>query len=385
MTENDIDWFEFKNDSESIIPGFLVYVQQNNGSWNDLLNETAFIVEKLGELKNSNYDQACKKGIEFAVDKLCTLSNEIESKENLEHSLDSNCITFGLCIKSLSPFYDLWKNKFDTIKPAYEKLAITLRNEISSLNNYAAVVSMLYPCSNSSIITPNETTKKLLDWILDKLLANQTDNMATISMGSCISYLFVHNKQFVEEIWNRSVSQRTDKWKNTSLQEALNELLDIALSNSRNELPNNYSMMNLILEWAKNCDNKNIQNKLNKIIFTVNSGLLFEEMLKYSQNSQHPVFLKELTDYLGILLNSKENYLIISRDLKEKAENGISIMNKNTDSRFLKKWKVNGLVLTCGVISAVASGLLSVQFPAFPWFAALPWIPYGILVTTIYK
>lgn len=383
--DKKMDWFEFKNDSESIIPGFLAYTQNDNGSWNDLLTETALIIEKLREVKNLDYDKTCKKGVTFTVKKLCELANEIENKENLEHSLDSNCITFGLCLKSLSGFYDLWKDKSSIIKSSYEKLANTLRNEISSLNNYAAVVSMLYPCSNSTIVTPNEISKKLLDWLLDKLLINQTDNMATISMGSCLSHLFVNNKQFVEEAWNQSVSQRTDKWKNTSLQEALNELLEIAFSNSKNELTDNYSMMNLILQWAKNCDNKKIKNELSKIIFTINSSLLFEEMLKYSKDSQKPVFLNELIDYLSILLNSKEDYIIISSELKEKIESGISVIDKKTDSRFIKKWKVNGLVITCGAVSVVASALLSLQFPGFPWLAALPWIPYGILVAIIYK
>lgn len=380
-----MDWFEFKNDSESIIPGFLTYVQNDDGSWNGLLTETALIIEKLGEMKNSDYDKTCKKGVTFTVKKLCELAKEIEAKENLEHSLDSNCIIFGLCLKSLSGFYDLWIDKLSIIKPSYEKLANTLRNEINSLNNYSAVVSMLYPCSNSKIVTPNETSKKLLDWLLNKLLISQTDNMTTVSIGSCLSHLFANNKQFAEEAWNQSVSQRTDKWKNTSLQEALNELLEIAFSNSKTELTNNYSLMDLMLQWAKNCDNKKIKNELSKIIFTINSSLLFEEMLKYSKESQKPVFLKELIDYLSILLNSKEDYIVIPRELKEKIESGLSVIDKKTDSRFIKKGRLNGLVIFAGVISVVTSGLISFYLPEFTWLATLPWIPYVLLVTIIYR
>lgn len=383
--DEKLDWFEFKNDSESVIPGFLAYTQNDNGSWNNLLTETALIIEELNEVKNSNYDKICKKGVIFTVKKLCELANEIETKENLEHSLDSNCITFGLCLKSLSKFYDLCKDKRGILKSSYEKLASVLRNEINSLNNYSAVTSMLYPCGNSTIITPNETSKKLFDWLLDKLLANQSDNMATISICSCLSHLFVNNKKFAEEAWNESVSQRTDKWKNMSLQNALNELLEIAFSSSKTELSNNYSMMNLILQWAKNCNNKKIKNELSKIVFTINASLLFEEMLKYSKDAQKPVLLKELVDYLSILLNSKEDYIVIPRQLKEKIERGISVIDKKTDSMFTKKWKVNGLVITCGGISLVASVLLSLHFPGFSWLAALPWIPYSILVAAIYK
>lgn len=387
MTETKpIEFVTIKDVQSSIIQGFLASIQGSNGSWNDQTLESALILEQFLKNTGSQFIETKKKGIKFILDNTRMLAQELSKHPDSKHSLDSNCIIYGQCFKTLSLVPNDWKDDKDLMVSSYKKLENLLETEIKTLNNFVAVDNMLCAYTNSNLLNPDTPTRKILSWLIKEILSGTHSQTDQASIGACFAKLYVTNKTFVEETWTEAIKERIDPWKELSVDKALNKLLESVYNDTKNQLTTNYSLLKNVSDWANDCKNRTVANNIQEECYKINNNLLFMRMFDFVKQPDDSLLLHDLANYLVVSQN-KLDMIAIRSDLKDDVMNAMAIYKKKSqNSKFVEKWKINGLVVFAGAATALSGWLMVTYIPMYgPWLATIPSGLYAFFLTKIYR
>ena len=385
-SKKSIDFINVSDNQLPMLQGFLASVQNDNGSWDDLTLESSLILEQFLKNNNSGFTEIKKKGTDFILNKIRILAEEYRLNTSSKYSLDSNCMIYGQCLKTLSYVQNEWKHDEDLIISSFKILETLLHTELRSLNNFLAVTSMLYVYT-TKLISPDTITHKILSWLITEILSGSYSQEDLALMCTCLARIYSTHNDLAEEIWMDVTKDRIDQWKEYSVEDALNKLLESAYDDTKNRLSENYSLLKAISSWSQDCKNTEIQQNIKSLCYQIDNHKLFERMFVYLKKSGDSLLLSDLANYLSTISENKLDLIGIRSDVKAEVEKAMGqFQNKSQNSQFIKKWKLKGLLTFVGILSGISTILLGVYLPTFgPWLATLPWVVFFFFLAAIYK
>lgn len=385
-SKKSINFINVSDNQLPMLQGFLASVQNDNGSWDDLTLESSLILEQFLKNNNSGFTEIKKKGTDFILNKIRILAEEYRLNTSSKYSLDSNCMIYGQCLKTLSYVQNEWKHDEDLIISSFKILETLLHTELRSLNNFSAVTSMLYVYT-TKLISPDTITRKILSWLITEILSGSYSQEDLALMCTCLARIYSTHNDLAEEIWMDVTKDRIDQWKEYSVEDALNKLLESAYDDTKNRLSENYYLLKAISSWSQDCKNTEIQQNIKSLCYHIDNHKLFERMFVYLKKSGDSLLLSDLANYLSTISENKLDLIGIRSDVKVEVEKAMEqFQNKSQNSQFIKKWKLKGLLTFVGILSGISTILLGVYLPTFgPWLATLPWVVFFFFLAAIYK